>query len=260
MFSANQITLAAQHLIAIGQTGTSDIPDTRLPEHLRPQNNRQALDIQREVMRLRGGKIGAWKCALPTQGKIIVARILDYDIVQCGPRCTLKAINGMASVEPEIAFVIGTDLPPRPIPYSRDEVTQAIANTHLAFELIATRYAEPDLLTFPEALADGLSNSGLLLGPAIYWKDQQELAGIALTLTGPDGELGRWEGRHPDGDPLLPLYWLANFLASQGSGLKSGQIVITGSYHGVIRIPQNVLLEMRYGDLGTLIIEVNEPL
>lgn len=260
MFPPNPITLAAQHLIAISQTGTSDKLGNRLPAYLRPQSNDQALKIQLEVVRLRGGKIGAWKCGVPTKGKIIVAPIVIDDIVKYGPRCLLKAINGMAPIEPEIGFVIGTDLPPRLTPYTRAEVEQAIASAHLAFELIGTRYATPHLLTFPEILADGLSNCGLLLGPAFRWKDEKELGAIALTLTGPEGELGQWEGRHPDGDPLLPLHWLANFLISQGGGLRSGQIVITGSYHGVIRIPQNVSLEMRYGDLGALKIEVNAPL
>ncbi|WP_447123304.1 2-keto-4-pentenoate hydratase [Glaciimonas sp. GG7] len=255
MFS-HQITLAARHLVAIRHTGQ---PGPRLPENLRPKNNDDALQIQREVARLRGADIAGWKCASPVTDKIAVAPLLASDIVTSGPHCTLAAIDGMVALEPEIAFVIGTDLPPRSTPYSPDEIKQAIAATHLAFELIATRYAEPGVVTFPEKLADNLSNGGLLVGPAIRWENEKELAAIALTLNGPDGELGRWDGTHPDDNPLLPLYWLANFLAAHDSGLKRGQIVITGSYHGVIHVPQNDLLKMQYGALGTLDIEIGEP-
>ncbi len=62
------------------------------------------------------------------------------------------------------------------------------------------------------------------------------------------------EGKHPDGHPLLPLYWLANYLASHGAPLRAGQIVTTGSYAGVLDVPLDTELAFTYGDLGTLTV------
>src|SRR5690606_39981142 len=56
---------------------------------------------------------------------------------------------------------------PRPEPYTPADVDAAIARTHLALELINSRYAEPDAAEFPEMLADGLVNQGLFIGPEV---------------------------------------------------------------------------------------------
>jgi 2-keto-4-pentenoate hydratase len=66
------------------------------------------------------------------------------------------------------------------------------------------------------------------------------------------------DGQHPNADPLVPLYWLANFLSSRGVGLKAGQIVITGSYAGVIDVPLGQALMLRYGDLGQVHFEAQK--
>ncbi|HKT66571.1 MAG TPA: 2-keto-4-pentenoate hydratase, partial [Burkholderia sp.] len=57
---------------------------------------------------------------------------------------------------------------------------------------------------------------------------------------------------HPDGDPLKPLVWLVNFLASRGDGARAGQIVTTGSYAGAIDVPLGDALTVGFGELGRL--------
>ena len=61
------------------------------------------------------------------------------------------------------------------------------------------------------------------------------------------------DGKHPDGHPLRPLYWLANYLAQRGDPLRAGMIVTTGSYCGVVDVPLDVPLTVVYGDLGSLV-------
>jgi 2-keto-4-pentenoate hydratase len=52
---------------------------------------------------------------------------------------------------------------------------------------------------------------------------------------------------------------LVNFLAAGGYGegvsLKAGQIVTTGSYCGVVDVPLETALAIRYGDIGTLSVQ-----
>ena len=49
----------------------------------------------------------------------------------------------------------------------------------------------------------------------------------------------------PTGHPLRPLVWLANYLASHGTGLTAKQVVTTGSYCGMVDVPLDTPLVVR---------------
>jgi 2-keto-4-pentenoate hydratase len=230
-----------------------------LPAACRPTEINDALRIQQRVLQLLGAQIGGWKCSVPPAGGAILAPIPHNRISRTSP-CSMPLIDGLAAVEPEIAYVMATDLPPRATPYSPEEVLQAIESTHLAFELIETRYAPATPLEHPDKLADSLSNYGLFLGPAIaaeYAKenvDGKTLPAFQLTLSSGTQELGNWNGKHPDGHPLRALHWLANYLSTRNTGLKRGEVVTTGSYHGLIHLPADQALQMSFGTLGKIAI------
>src|SRR4051812_48806577 len=84
-------------------------PLARLPESCRPETIDEALVIQRRVATLLGDAIGGWKCALPSPERTIVAPIYAATISTMSP-CAVRARDGTARVEPEIAFVLGRDL------------------------------------------------------------------------------------------------------------------------------------------------------
>jgi len=138
-------------------------------------------------------------------------------------------------------------------------VRAAIGESRLVLELMGPRYADPGAVTFPELLADSIANQGLFVGPVLSNTVGLPLDAFAIVIDGADGTLLTRDGRHSDGDPLRPLYWLANFLAAGGYGpgvsLKAGQIVTTGSYCGVVDVPLDTELLVRYGDLGTLNVQ-----
>ena len=247
----NSVEGAARHLLALQRSGQ---PGARLPPGCRPADSDSAFRIQQRVAALLGAAIGGWKCALPSPGKVVAAPIYAATIMHTSP-CGVAAVDGLALVEPEIAFAMGDDLPPRATAYSLAEVRRAIGTTHLAFELIGSRYADAAAPDFLELLADRLLNAGLFVGPSIEYESELALAACTLTLSGPQGPIGRWDGRHPDGNPLLALHWLANFLNSKGCGLQRGQVVTTGSFNGLMRLPLDTALTMRFGQLGALDIE-----
>jgi 2-keto-4-pentenoate hydratase len=56
-------------------------------------------------------------------------------------------------------------------------------------------------------------------------------------------------GAIPDGHPLIPLNWLA-----QQVPLGAGQIVTTGSFAGVIRVPLEQPLRVIFGDAGEIAV------
>jgi len=201
-----------------------------------------------------GERIGGWKAALPPPGKINLAPIYASTIFTTSP-CPVVTGNGTMSIEPEVAFVLGGDLGPRSVPYTEAEVRSAISETRLVLELLRGRYADPESVTFPEKLADGLTNQGLFVGPIVPGGLDRSLESPPITVEERDRAPVTYDGRHPSGHPLAALLWLANFLASIGEGLAAGQIVTTGSYCGVLEVKVGAPFRVAFGGLGDLSVQ-----
>ncbi|MBI3285166.1 MAG: fumarylacetoacetate hydrolase family protein [Burkholderiales bacterium] len=247
--SADAIDTAARILLARRHSGQ---PGARLPAECRPSDLASALAIQQSVSELMQDEVAAWKCGMPAADKWVLAPIYARSVQRGGQACAVWTRNNLARIEPELAFVLGQDLPARAAPYTPSEVDAAIARTHLALELIDTRYSEPEQASFAEHLADGLFNQGLYLGPVVDGELARRCAGmdIVLSVAGEPDVL--WAGQHPAGNPRAPLYWLAEFLRNRGQGLRAGQAVITGSYAGSPDVPLNTKIKVRFGALGDL--------
>jgi len=244
---------AAQFLAAARKSGR---PGGRLPEGCRPADAAAALNIQRRIVELLGQEVGGWKCSVPTPaGDINVAPILASTIARASP-CAVVAGGESVKIEPEVAFVMGRDLPRRDTPYSEGEVRAAIAETRLVLELLGTRYADPASVTRPEMLADCVQNQGLYVGPLVPGGLAAWLEAFPITVRAEGGDPATYDGRHGDGHPLRPLYWLANFLAARGEGLGAGQIVTTGSYAGVFDVPLGKPLTVSFVGLGAIELEL----
>lgn len=228
----------------------------RLPPELRPQNIAQALDVQQAVaaeLHQRGDSIGGWKCLLPPPDKTVIGPIYQSRIFLEGD-CSCAPLKSEAAIEPEFAFKFAQSLPVEGAPYSREQVAAAIGSTHLALELIKSRYTNPDECEFPELLADGLFNQGLVLGPAISGEPP---ASCPLTVT-VNGESKSFAGVHPNEDTFAPVVWMVNFLAERGIAVEAGQAVITGSFAGVIPVPFGAEVVVGYEGYGEIKVKFSE--
>ena len=241
--------LAAQFLLAARKRGT---PGPRIPAEFRPKNEDDALAIQARVTALVGQPIGGYKCSLPTGPRpVFMAPIYASTISNTLPYA-VRGKGATALIEPEIAFVMARDLPKRANAYSEDEIRDAIKEARLVLEVLGSRYSDPGSATFPEVLAEGIRNQGLLVGPVLRDPWSQELEELPITISTGTRVLATYKGRHEDRHPAPPLYWLANYLAMAGTPLAAGMIVTTGSYCGAIDVPLDTPLTFTYGDLGTL--------
>lgn len=229
----------------------------RLPESCRPPDVGAALAIQSSVTGLLGVPVRAWKCGTPSEGRIVMAPIYDVTVQGAGD-CRAIVRAGHVRVEPELAFILGKDLPARDAAYMPAEVDAAIAETRLALELIDSRYSDPAGVSFAENLADGLLNQGLFVGMAVDGEKARMAAAMPIRVRLESGHETSLDGRHPNADPRAPLYWLAEFLRSQGTGLQAGQAVITGSYAGSFDLPVEQEAAIRYGDLGDLTVRFSQ--
>lgn len=242
---------AAQFLFAARNSGR---PGARIPAGVRPTDFADALAIQDRVRELVGLPVGGWKCSAPSEPRpISCAPIFAPTIFRASP-CPVITGGDTVKIEPEIAFVVARDLPPRATRYSDDEVRGALREARFVLELMGSRYADPTGITFPELLADSVSNQGLFVGPVVADAFSRPLEAFPITVHRNGETLMTKDGKHPDGHPLRPLYWLANYLAQRGDPLRAGMIVTTGSYCGVIDAPVDVPLTIAYGDLGSLTV------
>lgn len=245
------IKLAADILLQRRVDGTQG---DRLPPEARPTTIEQALTIQDAIANQwceqMDDSIGGWKCLQPSNANIIVAPIFTCSMNSVAP-VSLWADQGMAPIEPEIGFVIGKDLPPRDQAYTPADVDAAIARTHMCLELMRCRYADKSQCEFPEMLADSLLNQGMFVGPQIDADKAKASAELLIDVTA-NGEKKTYQGKHPNAAPRAGLYWLAEFLRQRGMGLQAGQVVITGSFAGIIQVPLETDIKIEYQGLGDM--------
>lgn len=250
----NKAQQAAAILVERRQKG---IQGDRLPESCRPVSQDDAFAIQKSVTELwndvEDDSIGGWKCLQPIGDKLIIGPIYTSTIDSVPPVSLWPkpADKNLARIEPELAFFFGKDLPPRAEPYTAAEVDAAITRTHMALELINCRYTDPGACEFPEMLADGLVNQGLFIGPEVDSPKAANAGTIGIKVTYGDEEHIH-DGKHPNDNPRAPLYWLADYLRSEGQGIVAGQVVITGSYAGVLEVPMNTDISIEYANLGVM--------
>lgn len=217
-----------------------------LPSELRPTSLAEAFAIQQWLFIELDLPVLGWKAGLPGPDKWVLAPI---GRLQQGELCLFEQKSEQYSIEPELAFLLATDLPARNEPYSEAEIKAAIAATHLALELIIRPYNADAGAEFLDQLAAGLFNQGLYIGPEITSDSIPHQFELVLDYAGQQQQLA---AQHPNVDPLLPLYWLVNHLSQQGIGLKQGQWVITGSYAGVLQVPAATELKLQFGSFGQI--------
>jgi 2-keto-4-pentenoate hydratase len=227
----------------------------RLPADIRPVTVAEALALQHRIAS-RLGVIGGWKCSVPSGERMTIAPLFAGTIHR-GAHVTVPPRGDTAPIEPEIAFALRRDLPPRERAFDEDEVADAIGEAHLVLEVLGNRYDDPSTVPMPEMLADGANNEALVVGPVLEGWAGLDLGGFEVTIEGAHGFRLTHAGRHPDGHPLRPLVWLANFLRERGERLRAGQIVTTGSYAGALDVPLGMPLTVTFGALGRMAITLD---
>jgi len=219
-----------------------------LLEGMAPQSSQAAFALQQQLAAGYGEVIG-WKCGLPgslADGRLkwVVAPLFACELQQ-GRDCWLwPSAQGKARVEPEYAYPLTRAILPEE-QLTEADIDQALGQSHLALELIQSRYQTDAEASFFQQLADGLFNQGLWLGPPLT----TELAGPTELCCREDGlPMRQLAAVHPNQNPRLPLYWLVPFLQQQGIAVATGQWLITGSWAGVWDWPFGVVLEFGFAN------------
>jgi 2-keto-4-pentenoate hydratase len=164
----------------------------------------------------------------------------------------------LRGVEAEIAFLVGKDMPPRPTPYTREEVIDATASCHPAIEELEAAFTTLDGLDRFSMIADLQSNGGFVVGPAFaHWKGFDFAdESVKLMING----VVRVEAKasNPGGTDLLRLLlWLANDAAWRTGGLQKGQWVTTGNWVGKVFADAGSTVKAEFQHAGAVSVRFN---
>jgi 2-keto-4-pentenoate hydratase len=171
-------------------------------------------------------------------------------VIADGGSASMKG-NEMRVGEPEFAFRMGRDLPPRPAGYALADVLEAVATLHLAIEVPDSRFADFAEVGAAQLIADNACAHQFVLGPEApaAWRGMDLAAHRVVGAVA--GRLER-EGRGANvlGDPRLALTWLANDLSRHGVTLAAGQVVTTGTCLVPLPIGAGDSVSADFGALG----------
>jgi 2-keto-4-pentenoate hydratase len=226
------------------------------PSH-RPRDRREAYAIQGALENHAAGNLFGWKIAATSEAGQkhinvdgpMAGRILSQTVLPDGGTASMAG-NEMRVAEPEFAFRMATDLPPRSSPYSVQQILDAVATLHPAIEIPDSRFADFVSAGAAQIIADNACAHLFVLGApsTANWRslDLVEEKPV-ITLRGRQF-IGH--GKNVLGDPRIALTWLANELSQLGVTLRAGQIVTTSTCHPPLPIQSGDLFEADFGAIG----------
>ena len=253
----------AARLLLAARERRSPLAD--FPEACRPRTLAEGYDVQEALARLDGRPLAGWKIGGTSEriqqalglDRPFPGRVFAPTLYKSPARVARHEFIALA-LEPEFAFRLGRDLPPRAQPYTRDEVTAAVASLHPACELVDTRLPEGFKSPAPCLVADNGCHAALVEAAAVADWRRLDLARQKVTFSLNGKELAAGMGADVLGHPLEALTWLANDLSRRGFGLKAGQIVTTGTCCGFHPLAAGDEAVADYGALGRVAVTVVE--
>ncbi|MDR3416412.1 MAG: fumarylacetoacetate hydrolase family protein [Nevskia sp.] len=149
--------------------------------------------------------------------------------------------------EAEVAFVVGRDLS-GPAP-SYGEFLAALAYALPALEIVDSAIAGWKL-TLVDTVADNASCGLFVVGNQPVPLGQLSLGEVGLQLDRNGRTESVGSGAACLGHPLRAAYWLARTMARRGSGLRAGEIILSGALGPMVSVTAGDLLQARIGALG----------
>ena len=235
-----------------------------LPDDCRPQSLDEGYAIQ-DIMATRcGQKTAGWKIAATSEAGQkhinvdgpMAGRILSDTVIPDGGAASMAG-NEMRVAEPEFAFRMKADLPPRAAPYGVREVLDAVAALHPAIEIPDSRFADFVTAGAAQIIADNACAHLFVLGaPARSSWRELDLIEERPVIT-MRGKRFVGHGRNVLGDPRVALAWCANELRQLGLTLRAGEVVTTGTCHPPLPIQSGDLVAADFGTLGKVSVAFN---
>ena len=231
-----------------------------LPTGLVPSTRTEGYAIQVCFERYSAKPRAGWKIAATSaagQAHInvdgpIAGRILAERIYEDGASVAIDE-NRMRVCEPEFGFRFGEVVPARREPYSLAEVMAKVEDLHLTLEIPDSRFADFTGVGAAWLIADNACARDLVVGAPVSadWRavdlSQHE---IVAHVAGRYDRQG--SGANVLGDPRIALTWLVNELSGLGIGIRTGELVTTGTCMTPLEIEPGDRVTADFGMLGTI--------
>lgn len=227
----------------------SGVPLPALPPDCVPLDVAQAYAIQDHVARS-FGSIGAWKVGAKGPQAAPTCAPIPGELVRTDGSAIPASACRLRGAELELAVRIGTDLPARARPYSREEVASAIAAVMPVIEVVDSRFRDMAAQPALSLLADCASNAGLVLGREIPGQLPLDTSDLAAQIAFSGITVAQTRGGNAAGDLLRLVTWLANHLPERGTSLRRGQVVTTGTWTGVLFAPEGASVDAELAGYG----------
>ncbi len=164
------------------------------------------------------------------------------------------APGGVARLEAELGLRLGRDVPASSAPLDREACLGLIDAVVPSIEIVETRLLAPAAHDPEWKLADLQGNGGVVFGPALPWKGQA-LDQAALAI-GFGGERRSFTAPHPFGDPLGLFCWTVNAVTGRGIAMRKGDVVINGSFCGIVEVPAGTRFVATFPQHGEVSVTV----
>lgn len=219
-----------------------------------------AQQVQDAVWALLGDACGGWKIgstSTESQQRLgttqpSAARIPLRSLYPNAAKLALHPEHTPA-IEAEFALRLGRDLPPRASDYGEAEVAAAVVGVAPAVEIAGTRFEGTlsQVLNRTTMIADGGFGLAVVTGSFLTNWRELDLANHRMIVSINGVPVGEGSGARVMGDPFKALVWLANNQRTK-SGLKTGEIVSTGSCTKMFAVQVGDTIEADFGTLGTV--------
>jgi 2-keto-4-pentenoate hydratase len=233
MLDKNQIAAASQALHHHWKAGTKL---DALELSYRPRDRAEGYAIQAAIEGYTADRLFGWKIAATSEAGQkhinvdgpMAGRILSETLISDGGTAPMRG-NEMRVAEPEFAFRMARDLPPRSLPYAVQEVLDAVDTLHPAIEIPDSRFADFASAGAAQIIADNACTHLFVLGASTgtSWRSLDLVEEKPVITMRGQKFIGH--GKNVLGDPRLALTWLANELRELDVTLKAGQVVTTGT-------------------------------
>jgi 2-keto-4-pentenoate hydratase len=140
-------------------------PIADLPPALQPTSLEEATIIH-AFMAEALGETGGWKIGAPSADATPFFAPMPRVWMSASPANLDGPRFRYRGLEAEIAFLVGSDLPVRTQPYTREEVLAAVASCHPVIEELESALIDPAAANRLSMLADIQSHGALIYGPA----------------------------------------------------------------------------------------------
>ena len=211
---------------------------TELPQAARPRTLAEGYDVQDRMARDAGttgglaDAVAGWKLGFGSANGMkaagldrpAVGRVLRGRLYQDGDAIPVPAAL-KALIEIEIAFTLARDVPPS---LTLDHPLEAVADTHIACELVLSRFVDRTKVGLPSFVADSVGFHALVIGHKVDVTTIEEVARTAaVSVDGRDTA-----GAQTGGDIIDAVWSLKQLMAharARGLTLRRGEIVTTGT-------------------------------